>query len=233
MQADAVYNFTKDDLVIVEWTNITRNDDFINNTWQYNGNVFNQSDYNSNLVNINKYALRDFAVIKSTYHFLTNKCQSHMLSMCNLNETFNQYQKTSIGTDSTYTKISNLYQPIINAVLPSFYKTLWNNDIRQKRKTNTKELNCYFYDMHPNVLEHFTFLAETFNYSFQVSTVAEVNTQHNTFVNYIKDFAKRQKTTTRHVLFKETVLNDEISDEIHSKCSMRDSDIIDRTTLIL
>ena len=55
MQADAVYDFTHEDLVVVQWTNVCREDRYIpqkkdSGPWVTPGNIYSQEEYDTNFV---------------------------------------------------------------------------------------------------------------------------------------------------------------------------------------
>ena len=73
MQADAMYNFTHEDLVMVQWTNVSREDRYTDE-WLTPGNIYSQTTYDLEFVR--KYfteygaSLRDYAFIKAAHEML-------------------------------------------------------------------------------------------------------------------------------------------------------------------
>lgn len=189
-QADEIYKFNQDDLVIVSWTNITREDRWKNNQWITPGNIYTQDTYDQKFVkkwaDDTHYALRDFSLIKLTERFLQKCTQYHFLSMCNINETMNQWIHEEIQ-DTNLKKVLELYNPTVKKILPSFYKVLWKNDINYKFDLDKKITHKNFGDGHPTLLEHLNFLQKTFNYDFSKKTCQIVENYHNNWIKYIND----------------------------------------------
>lgn len=84
-EADAVYNFTDKDLVMIMWTNVQREDRYYQGQWLPAGNIFSQDYYPIEwkyMYDLTHYLLRDLAMIKFTKNFLENKqVDHHFMSM--------------------------------------------------------------------------------------------------------------------------------------------------------
>lgn len=170
-QANLIYNFTKDDLVIVCWTNIARKDNFDNDKkgikplipkyewWGY-GNIFTSPLYPKK--NLKKIAFSDLLIKNLTYielvrSLLKDKCEMHFLQMCQIDTQFlqNPAQPNEVAsTDNIYEEIKKIYSPTIESLYPSFYKVVWNDNIVDRRK---------YFDPHPLPSEHFKYLKKTFS----------------------------------------------------------------------
>jgi hypothetical protein len=78
MEADAVHNFTQDDLIIIMWSNMLREDRYVKGQWIHDGPDSVKSRYGSQWVN-NFYLdnraqlIHNLAHIKATHEFLSNK----------------------------------------------------------------------------------------------------------------------------------------------------------------
>lgn len=195
MQADSFFNFTKDDLIIVEWTSVAREDRYKNKNWLTPGNIYTQSTYDKQYVkewaDFDGYAIRDFASIKATVEFLKSKqVQYHCLAMAPLLEIKNQwapYKDDQISQD-----IYEVYQYYIDNIAPSFYDVLWDGTvlpkIKQEHNRYSKTING-----HPSPSEHFTFLLKTFDHSFLTTTseaVLHCEQQYNEILDNT-DFTKK------------------------------------------
>ena len=81
MQADSYYQFDKNDLVIVCWTNVAREDRYAHGHWETPGNIYTQSSYDEKFVrqwaDPVGYAVRDFATIKAVAGFLSGRQTQH------------------------------------------------------------------------------------------------------------------------------------------------------------
>lgn len=189
-QADEIYKFTQDDLVIVSWTNISREDRWITNRgWCTPGNIYSQHIYDKKILkyaNETHFALRDFSLIKLTDEFLKTRTQYHLLSMCNVNKQVNQWlNQTNFNKD--FEKVSSLYQNMFNKMLPSFYEVLWNNDTDYKTRLDKEITHSKFVDGHPTIIEHLQYLQTIFDYQFTEKTIKIVNKTYSDWVNFIKN----------------------------------------------
>lgn len=178
MQADSFYNFNEDDLIIVQWSSVSREDRYKDSKWITPGNIYTQATYDSKYVakwaNFEGYLIRDFALIKAASEFLQNKkIQYHTLSMAPLATTYNQWEN-SVQVTQHISNMINLYKSYLDKILPSFYQVLWNGSIQHKveeeNRLYSKMVNC-----HPTVLEHYKFLLQTFDHTFNETTVDIVN----------------------------------------------------------
>ena len=130
MQADQVFKFDNDDLVIVEWTNFAREDRYCNNRWYTPGNIYTQSTYDAEFVkkwaDYRGYMLRDMASIKAVSDILRNKkLQYHFLSMSSV-RLDNQWCDDELNEPD----ISGLYSEYLTEILPSFYDVLWDGSMK-------------------------------------------------------------------------------------------------------
>jgi len=192
--ADLEYKFTKDDLVIIEWTNIAREDRY-SNGWHTPGNIYSQTTHDKKWVkqwaDPDHYALRDYSYITLVREYLKNKTNYHMTAMINLKET-NQYitkyanggnSKTIIGRKPT--KVRNFDKIINKELLPSFYKILWGGTLDKKYRNNF-ELFDYEADPHPLPIEHLKYLQTVFDHEFSKNTISKVEEINSDLVETIR-----------------------------------------------
>lgn len=175
-QADAVHKFNKDDLVIVAWSNIAREDRFIKDKWITPGNIYTQDFYGSDFVvkyaDPTGYLIRDLAFIKSTADLLSlRNCQYHFFKLMEFN-CLNQWNP-NVREDFDK-KILDMYRTYLDKIYPSFVEVLWNNDLGLKFALDKDKFYDKFEDGHPTVLEHFEFLQKTFNHIFNERTLYTV-----------------------------------------------------------
>jgi hypothetical protein len=121
-------NITEDDTVIIMWTNIMREDRYINNKWVTLGNIYTQQPSNTNkaiikyLLDERGYLLRDLSFIHSSKKLLENIGAKHIfLSMVPINNT-DQYSISITDNND----IIKLYNNTINSIRPSVYETIFN-----------------------------------------------------------------------------------------------------------
>ena len=194
-QADCYFKFNENDLVLVSWTNVSREDRWVNRRgWLTPGNIYSQGEYDNKFVkrwaNETHFALRDFSSIYLISNLLKNKTQYHFLSMCNISKRINQWEEQK-KINPTINKLLKTYHSSLDEILPSFYDVLWQDNLDIKWKNDWSNIHQNFSDGHPTILEHFNFLEKTFNYKFSKTTITRVNNTHEKWVEFIKKhFAK-------------------------------------------
>jgi hypothetical protein len=199
-QADALYNFTEKDLIIVSWTNVCREDRWVKGNWITPGNIFTQGEYDQNF--INKWAdpvgylIRDLASLKYVRSLLElKKCQFHFLSMCDIAYQINQ-SNSNETFDSNYQetvkRLVEHYRSELNLLHPSFFSNLWSNDIYKNKMLPDKEIyGLFFSDGHPNPADHLTYLKNIFDHEFKKSTEVAVHNSQKNLIDFIKTTSQR------------------------------------------
>ena len=194
-QADAIHKFNEDDLIMISWTNVCREDRYKNQNWITPGNIFTQGIYDETYVkewaDPTGYLLRDLSTIKLTINFLENKkCQFHMFSMCNIIDVIDQGQENNLKNSVLKQKIKEMYKPELDRLLPDFFSMLWKNDLQKyKFSRDWKEISKFFQDGHPTPIEHLEYLQSIFPNSFNKNTVEQVNEKYSFFVGKLKFLA--------------------------------------------
>lgn len=193
-QADAVYNFTEDDLIMISWTNVCREDRWRQGEWVTPGNIFTQGyfdeEFIKNWADPLGYMIRDFASIRLIKNLLENKkCEYHMFSMCDISEHIEQGSSRTIEKKykGIHDKLCDIYKEDLNVLHSSFSKVLWNNDIyNNKMLKDVEVLGKYFSDGHPDPKDHFEYLQLIFkDYNFSENTRSVVNDVYQKYVNFI------------------------------------------------
>lgn len=218
-QAHAKYKITKDDLVIVSWTNVCREDRWVRNQWITPGNIFSQGEYDdkflAKFVDPLGMLIRDLSTISLVKNLLENiNCQYHFLSMVEIAKQPDQggTNNWTGGDSSVFSEVTSLYKNELDSILPSFYKVLWNNDIHKYKFAREDVLfENMFSDGHPLPDEQLKYLELTFtDHVFNKKTKKSVNDRHKKTVDIIKDTvncAKRKMSVyefSNHNYLKET-----------------------------
>jgi len=220
MQADSSYNFTHEDLVIVQWTNVSREDRYFHagaeilrnkagnqGEWVTPGNIYSQGDYDDAWIKkyFSEYGalVRDLAFIKSSYEMLRHKTQWHFLQMNNLVHYINQWD-TTVTIDPKYAvegiqvqrldHLRAMYSETINQLLPSFYDVLFNNNWDEKFKSDRRLVNKNFQDGHPTPLEHYDYLKRTFKHKWSKATNTKVGEIQQKWIKYMDGASRKDKT---------------------------------------
>lgn len=214
-QADAVYNFNKDDLVIVCWTNISREDRWIDETgWITKGNIYSQSnayppEFVRKYANHTHFALRDFAMVKLVDEMLLNKTQHHHLQMLNLAQKINKWENLDAETNNQVEKLKKIYKTTLDKLQPDYNDVLTNfGDIDQKIQKDRREIERKFTDGHPTIAEHYEYLTKTFDYDFKSTTSKLVKDKHEQFVEFIRDSYKDVKKPSGLDIFSDVWLEE-------------------------
>jgi hypothetical protein len=233
-QADNIYKFDEDDLIIVSWTNVAREDRWVNGQWITPGNIYSQGIYDQKFVEKWSdpvgYLVRDLASIKSTKIILEKVgCQFHFFSMCDITYQFNQNSNSNnIVPDQIKSKYESLclqYKRDIDFILPSFYKILWDNDINRNKFSLEKELGYnFFQDGHPYPEEHFRYLSSIFNsHEFNDRTLSKIKNVQNNFREFI-----RQKSDELKRYWAIYELGKEANDKLIELVQIKKSEFIEK-----
>ena len=189
-QADAKFNFTKDDLVIVCWTSVSREDRYKDNTWQTPGNIYTQDTYNKQFVkdwaDETHFAMRDFSMIKLVDDLLTYKTQHHHLQMLDLTNNLEHFTDKVFSDIREIRYLKDTFSSVLDKLQPSFYDVLWNGDVQNKLNKDHEIIHKNFHDGHPSVTEHFEYLEKTFDYAFSDNTRLKVEQTNKDCINYLK-----------------------------------------------
>jgi len=189
-QADAYFNFTQEDLVVVSWTNISREDRYRDTGWITPGNIYSQHDYDENFVsnyaNDTHFALRDFSYIHFVKNLLESKTNWHFLQMCNIVNVINQWESNR-RSNSDIKNISDLYTDSLQHIVPSFYDVLWRGNIDNKWKSDWREIHPNYSDGHPTPLEHLQYLERTIMPNISEKTKQAVYSLQEQWRDYIRE----------------------------------------------
>ena len=190
MQADIFYKFNSDDLVIVQWTNVCREDRYVWGEWLTPGNIFTQNVYDDRYVkkwaDPEGYLLRDLTSIQFVDTFLASKeCQYHFLSMVNVASRPNQWSDDI----KIFDNITNIFINTLPKIHKSFYEVLWNNTISIKKLRDSQLIDNKFFDGHPHPAETLEYLQKTFTeHTFDARTIQSVGELQHKWIDTIKKY---------------------------------------------
>lgn len=190
MQADNIYNFDHNDLVIVQWTNVCREDRYLpeKDGWLVPGNIFSQGAYDEQFIE-NYFSefgsyVRDFALIKSAHQLLKHRTNHHMIKMLDF-EFSNQWDLKK-NPNLNLKTLTEMYDESLRQILPSFYSTLWNNNLEAKIAKDRKIVHKIFQDGHPTPLEHYDYLKNVFKHDWSDNTDQVVGATQKTWIKLMK-----------------------------------------------
>lgn len=135
---------TSNDTVIIMWTNIWREDRYIQGEWVTPGNIYHS---NNQIINDRGYLIRDLAFINSTKEMLENRNIKYIfLAMVPIDNS-DQYSVVKlIDCDD----VLALYKDTIEEIRPSVYEKIFNFDWHSRQKDRE--------DMHPIPSEYLEYL---------------------------------------------------------------------------
>ena len=136
--------FTKDDIFIIMWTNVTREDRYVNGHWLTPGNIYTQDDtydaeFIKKFVDIRGCYLRDLATIHATKKMLDSYGLRYIFtSMVPINN-YDQYLLTK--EEPGLTELFDCYANTIAEIRPSVFESIFNYDWTSRPfGKNTKNL---------------------------------------------------------------------------------------------
>ena len=172
---------TKDDLVIIMWSSISREDRYVNRQWIGQGNIYNQSLYDNNFTkefcDDRGYLLRDLNIISATKKILDSiGLEYYFLSMMpvGLDELGdnNQHQENI--------DLLEFYNDVLKTIRPSIYEKIFNNNWFQEDRK----------DIHPDSLEFLEYLD-------QVLPEISIQEQTRKWVHEIDTLVKRNESINK------------------------------------
>jgi hypothetical protein len=168
MQAKRYYDIGPDDLVIICWSHLSREDrwDLEIKDWRLVGNVYFDDKvwdkkWTQRYGNSVHYALRDLSLIAATKDILdASGCQYYFFSICDPVDNIDEYFGHELPLQER-TMLLNLYQKDLDSILPSYYRVLWNNNpATNKFKFEGQYVHPMFFDGHPRPIEHYRYLGQ-------------------------------------------------------------------------
>jgi hypothetical protein len=150
IECHARNTLTKDDTVIIMWSNVLREDRFFKN-WVLPGNIYTQEYYDKEFVKkfvtIRGCYVRDLAFMSAADIILSSiECEYHFLSMVDIvsPDNYNHNDQSDEIKD-----ILETYSSTVNKIKPSVHKTVFNYDWYSRG---------YRTDYHPRTREHLEYL---------------------------------------------------------------------------
>jgi len=161
VEANKIHKFNENDLVIMMWTSVSREDRYKDGYWHTPGNIYSQGEISNKFVkqwaDTRFYLLRDFALIDLTKEYLkSTNCKHFMLNMA----PFVDIQHSS--GDLKYKEgqdIFNMYADTLSIIQPDIcttvYKGIWPT-------IKIKGYGGEPYDYHPTPLGYLSYIRKIF-----------------------------------------------------------------------
>ena len=150
------HTFTKNDLIIIQWSEMMRESRYLNGWWHANGSIANSypKEYIKQYVDPRGFLIRDLTMIAAVTHILDSiGCEYHYLTLNNF----------AFSKD-----ISELYTSYLNLMKPSYQKVIG------ELKSRTLCEQILIKDPHPTPSEHYKFLSQVLpQWAPEDSTIAD------------------------------------------------------------
>lgn len=175
------FNFGAGDLIIIQWTNIAREDRYVVDHWLGNGNIYSNCIYGESFLRdfaCNRgYMIRDCAYIDSVAQILNN-CGAEwiFISMVPFTQV-DQYNDNTQGENIS--DVIDLYNGALQTLCSSFKETLyqdgWYNNIEYPPlKVQFPWHKSPWIDPHPTPMAHLKYLNKVLNVNLKDATVATI-----------------------------------------------------------
>lgn len=192
VECNAKHTLTDNDTVIIMWTNVLREDRYLQNDWKCTGNIFSQNFYDPTF--IEKYIttrgcyVRDIAYIVAIDKLLSSVgCNYIFLSMVDMsnphnyeNQDFSEYIEDLLG----------LYSDTLEKIRPSVHSVLFNYDWTSRGKRD---------DYHPTPVEHLEYIEKVMpEFNISDSTLDWVNNyRYNPNSKYFEEYGREYRPKGR------------------------------------
>lgn len=155
-QADIKHKITKDDVVIIQWSSILREDRYIKFKWVTEGGILNSypDDYIKKYFDTRGFLIRDLGLINAAKSFLDNiGCEYHFLSMCEIGPPKDSLDDTAFQLGDSDKDVMDFYKDVIDIIKPSFYQIVGFDN----RPLLIRD-NVYLHDSHRLPSEHLKYI---------------------------------------------------------------------------
>jgi len=127
VEANIKHKFNQDDLVIVMWSSVSREDRYKDRQWETPGNIYTQGVIDMEFVykwaDTRGYLLRDLAMVELVRNYLDSlPCDSDMWAMCK----FDEVTITDNIKESETQPVLDFYKNTIESVKPNIVDTVYN-----------------------------------------------------------------------------------------------------------
>lgn len=141
VEANLKHCFTPQDTVAIMWTNVSREDRYVNGEWLTPGNIYTQKLYDKTFVkkfaDTRGYYIRDLALIWTADQLLEKiGCKVIHFSMVDIT---NPVQWDHEDYSEEIDDLIVYYQPVLTKILPSVHSTVFNNDWQSRPNNASSE----------------------------------------------------------------------------------------------
>lgn len=165
VEANIRHNITENDLVLVMWTTISREDRYIKTDWVTPGNIYTQDTFSKEFVykfaDNRFYLMRDlgFIAMADTYIKKLN-CDYKVFTMSPLVET--QIKSGDVIIDDWHSDITKFYKSVIDELGPALNLTLFDTGLWPQTPIRGWGGQGQTADYHPTPAMYLDFIKKTF-----------------------------------------------------------------------
>jgi hypothetical protein len=166
IEATLKHKIQKDDLVMVMFSNVTREDRYTKSEgWITPGNLFYQDTYDEKFMKKffceKGYLMRDLNLIEGIDRVLaTTGADYSLMTMINF-DSYNSGQEKMSGVED----VLKFYETTLNKIKPSVFEVVFNNDWNTRKdrpKYHTHWAKDLYTDNHPTTIEHLEYIQKMF-----------------------------------------------------------------------
>ena len=203
------YNFTKDDLILIQWSGVLREDRFKDGRWHIPGNLTTQHVYSASIVNdwfldLEHMIKRDYSYIHAMQKMLkADNIDYEMFSMNALRKEsqdkdrhFSRFIKVPNFHKDKFADLEELYKDTLNSLHPSMYEIIWGTSENQPKgyehcgPENPEET---YWDNHPLPDDHLFYLERIFNFKPSGELTQHVNATTTKLLNGVLVITTKQE----------------------------------------
>lgn len=167
VEANLRYNFNEDDLIIVMWTTLCREDRYKNGRWWMTGNIFTAShdypdEYVRKYADPKGYLIRDMALITQSNVYLNS------LSATSVTLNSTPYDHQQDMSDPSIAPIMELYQDTCSITPPSLFELEMNSVWTHGHEYTNNQGN--YKDYHPDPVRYCNYLKKL---GFPITAIGE------------------------------------------------------------
>lgn len=157
-EANQKFRFNEDDLIVVMWTTMCREDRYITNRsgWLPTGNIFTQGEYDEKFVekfaDTRGYLIRDLSLISLSVNFLKS-CPATSVFLSGVPFNYQQDEK-----DESIAEILNCYSDVLSQIKPSLLELEMKMVFTNGHEYFYPAINAVYQDYHPDPLRYYGYL---------------------------------------------------------------------------
>lgn len=176
IEANKKHKFNSDDLIMVMWTAVDREDRYLNNNWIASGCVYNSIDNFYDKQFIKKYVdprgmfLRDCTYLHAA-RIILQSTNFHFMSMLK----FVSSGEQNISDKNADADIESYFKDDIDLILPDVLGTIANGNYVDIAKIKANINGKIVRDLHPTPIYYLEYLQKIFDCEYSSATIDFVN----------------------------------------------------------